>query len=112
MRYERSSPLRHTTKGAVCVVEGYGVRVFVQHGRLHIVDGVAEERRERVFSRVSAGISRLVVLGHAGSITLEAFRWLADLGINFVQIDKDGRVVTSSAPGDGDARLKRAQALA
>ena len=113
MRYEPSQPLRKLTgHHGVCVVEGYGVRVHLRHGRLHIVDGLPGERRERVYSRVTPGFSRLVVLGHAGTITLEALRWLNDLGIAFVQIDKDGRLVTTSGTGSADARLRRAQALA
>lgn len=113
MRYETSPPLRAaTSRGGVCVVEGYGVRIRLRHGRLHVVDGFPGERRERVYPRVSPGISRLVVLGHAGSVSLEALRWLTDLGIAFVQIDKDGRLVTVTTPGVEDARLRRAQALA
>jgi CRISPR-associated endonuclease Cas1 len=108
-----SQPLRYATlRGGVCVVEGYGVRVYVRDGRLKIEDGFPGERRERTYSRVRPGIGRLVLLGHAGTITLEAFRWLADVGISLVQIDKDGRLLTTSAPSSGDARLRRAQALA
>jgi CRISPR-associated endonuclease Cas1 len=113
MRYEPSQPLRRiTSHDGVCVVEGYGVRINLRHGRLHIVDGLPGERRERVYSRVTPGFSRLVVLGHAGMVSLEALRWLNDLGIGFVQIDKDGRLVTISSAGSADARLRRAQALA
>jgi CRISPR-associated endonuclease Cas1 len=113
MRYEPSQPLRRiTSHDGVCVVEGYGVRINLRHGRLHIVAGLPGERRERVYSRVTPGFSRLVVLGHAGMVSLEALRWLNDLGIGFVQIDKDGRLVTISAAGSADARLRRAQALA
>src|SRR5437588_10653608 len=91
MRYETSSPLRYpTARGGVCVVEGYGVRLYVRHGRLHVCDGYGRNRRERVYARVNVGISRLIVLGHAGSISLEALRWLADLGIAFAQLDLDG----------------------
>src|SRR5439155_2939990 len=105
--------LRYATLGGgVCVVEGYGVRVFVRHGRLVVCDGFPGGRRERKFSRVRPGISRLVLLGHAGTVTLEALRWLADVGISFCQIDKDGRLLATSAPTPGDARLRRAQALA
>src|SRR6516225_9774226 len=108
-----SQPLRYATlRGGVCVVEGYGVRVYVQHGRLNIEDGFPGERRERSYSRVKPGIGRLVLLGHAGTITLEAFRWLADVGISLIQIDADGRLLTTSAPTGSDARLRRAQALA
>src|SRR5947208_2357330 len=113
MGYETSSPLRFTTaRGGVCVVEGYGVRLHVRHGRLHVCDGFGRQRRERIYTRVSPGIARLIVLGHAGSISLEALRWLADLGIAFTQIDLDGRLLAASTPGPEDARLRRAQALA
>jgi CRISPR-associated protein Cas1 len=108
-----NQPLRYATlRGGVCVVEGYGVRVYVRHGRLKIEDGFPGERRERSYSRVRPGIGRLVLLGHAGTITLEAFRWLADVGVSLIQIDADGRLLTTSAPSSGDARLRRAQALA
>jgi CRISPR-associated endonuclease Cas1 len=113
MHYETSSPLSYSTlRGGVCVVEGYGVRVCVRHGRLVVCDGFPGERRERRYSRVKPGISRLVLLGHAGAVTLEALRWLADVGISFLQIDKDGRLLATSAPTQGDARVRRAQALA
>jgi CRISPR-associated endonuclease Cas1 len=113
MRYEPSQPLRKITNhDGVCVVEGYGVRIRLRHGRLHITDGLPGEPRERVYSRLTPGFSRLVVLGHAGTISLEALRWLNDLGIAFVQIDKDGRLVTTSGGGAEDARLRRGQALA
>jgi CRISPR-associated endonuclease Cas1 len=113
MRYETSPPLRFSTiRGDVCVAEGYGLRIHLRHGRLHVCDGFPGERRERVYGRVNPGICRLVVLGHAGSITFEALRWLTDLGIAFVQIDKDGRLVATSAPRTEDVRLRRAQALA
>lgn len=113
MRYEPSQPLRRiTSDDGVCVVEGYGVRIHLRHGRLHIVDGLPGERRERVYSRVNPGFSRLAVLGHAGTVTLEALRWLNDLGIAFVQIDKDGRLIATSAGGSANAPLRRAQAFA
>lgn len=113
MRYEPSQPLRRITgHDGVCVVEGYGVRIHLRHGRLHIVDGLPGDRHERVYGRVAPGFSRLVVLGHAGTVSLEALRWLNDLGIVYVQIDKDGRLVTTNAGGPEDARLRRAQAIA
>jgi CRISPR-associated endonuclease Cas1 len=84
----------------------------VRHGHLHVCDGYGRSRRERVYPRVTPGISRLVVLGHAGTISLEALRWLGELGVQFVHLDKDGRILATSAPGTGDARLRRAQALA
>ena len=113
MHDNRNAPLTMPLRrGAVCVVEGYGVRVRVKRGHLLVEDGYGAERRERVFSRATHGLSRLVVLGHEGFVTLEALRWLADLGIAYQQIDRDGRVLATSAIGGGDARLRRQQALA
>jgi CRISPR-associated endonuclease Cas1 len=98
--------------GNVCVVEGFGVRVHIYRGQLVVEDGYGRDRRKRVFSRPLHGLSRLIVLGHEGMITLEAIRWLIDLGIPYQHIDRDGRVLLVSVPTADDARLRRAQALA
>ena len=46
-------------------------------------------------------------------MTLEALRWLHDIGAAFVQIGADGEAIVASGPsGLDDARLRRAQALA
>ena len=50
-------PLRH---GAVCVVEGYGVGVHVKRRHLVVKDGFGAKHRERVFSRATHGLARLV----------------------------------------------------
>ena len=110
-RYEPGPP-RTNRRPGICLVEGYGVSVAVRHGRLVVRDGLPGERRERVIGRVRPGFGRLVMLGHAGTVTLEALRWLADVGISFTQIDRDGRLIATSTPTPGDARLRRAQALA
>jgi CRISPR-associated endonuclease Cas1 len=94
------------------VAEGYGVRVFTRSGRLHVEDGCGREHREQVFPRTRPDLSRLVLLGHAGTLTLEALHWLSDLGISYLHLDVDGRVLTTSVPSDADARLRRSQALA
>jgi CRISPR/Cas system-associated endonuclease Cas1 len=54
-----------------------------------------------------------VVLGHTGSISLEAIRWLADVGSGFLQIDADGRVLAAFGPqGTDRPGLRQAQARA
>lgn len=109
--YQLPKPLlrRH---GEVCVAAGYGVRIRIDRARLAVSDGIGRDRRERRYSRVTSKLARLVVLGHAGYITLEAVRWLADLGIPFMHLDTDGRLLACSATGTADARLRRMQALA
>jgi CRISPR-associated endonuclease Cas1 len=108
---QQPAPLRR--RGEVCIVQGYAVRIAVEHGVLAVSDGAGRKRRERRYSRAEHGLARLVVIGSAGSISLEALRWLADLGIGFLHLDRDGRLLTHSAEqGVDNPRLRRAQALA
>jgi CRISPR-associated endonuclease Cas1 len=100
-------------RNGVCVADGYGIHIGVERRRLVVSDGIGRHRRLRRFTRVGHGVNRLVVLGHHGQITLDAVRWLDDVGIQLLHIDTDGAVLLSSArPGLDDARLRRSQALA
>jgi CRISPR-associated endonuclease Cas1 len=106
------APLLVTPSG-VLIVDGYGIRVFVEKGRLVVHDGIGRSRREARFYRATCPVRRLVLLGHTGFVTLEALRWLADVGVGLVQLDPDGRLLVASAGlGLDDPRLRRAQALA
>ncbi len=108
----RNSP-SPTIKNGVLALTGYGLRVTVDRGHLVVADGICDERRSGRFARATSGLKRLVLLGHTGFITLEALRWLRDVGAAFVQIDADGGIVAAWGPaGLDDARLRRAQALA
>jgi CRISPR-associated endonuclease Cas1 len=100
-------------RDGVLLLSGYGLRVAVERGHLVVEDGVGAARREGRFARADRELRRLVVLGHAGTISLDALRWLFDVGVGFAHIDTDGQVVAASGPvGLRDARLRRAQALA
>ncbi len=100
-------------RNGVLVLDGYGLRVAVERRHLVVADGICEDRRLGLLAKASAGLKRLIVLGHTGFVTLEALRWLKDIGAAFVQIDADAQVVVASAPiGLDDARLRRIQALA
>jgi CRISPR-associated endonuclease Cas1 len=103
-------PLRR--RGEVCVAEGFALSVTVERGRLVVRDGAGRDRRERLYDRVRCRLARLVVLGSAGSMSLATVRWLADLGIPLLHLDRDGRLLACSASGREDARLRRAQAYA
>jgi CRISPR-associated protein Cas1 len=95
------------------VVDGYGVRLSVRRGRLVIEDGMGTQRRRRELSRIERTIRRIVILTDTGTVSLEAIRWCADVGIAVVQLDRDGRpLLSATAPGTDDARLRRAQAAA
>jgi CRISPR-associated endonuclease Cas1 len=102
-----------TTHDRVLVVDGYGIRLVVERRHLVVSDGAGRQRRELRLPKVGHGVRRLVVIGHTGTVSLEALRWLDRTGIAFVHIDTDGTILTSTArPGLNDPRLRRAQALA
>jgi CRISPR-associated endonuclease Cas1 len=97
----------------VAIVDGYGVSVRVQRRHLVLCDGIGPQRRERRYSRATCPISRLLILGHTGYVSLEAMRWCMDVGVHVVQLDNDGRLLATSAKRDvAVARLRRVQALA
>jgi CRISPR-associated endonuclease Cas1 len=100
-------------KSGVLVLSGYGIRVQMRSGHLVLEDGIADERRTIRLPRVGHGLKRLVLIGSAGFVTLEALRWLADQKAAFAMLERDGSVLTTVGPvRPSDARLRRAQALA
>ena len=99
-------------RSGVLVVDGYGITLRVHRGRLLITDGIGEERRSRELLRSSREVRRVVLLGHTGYLTLEAMRWMTDVGIGFCNLDSDGRLISTSAfAGRNDPQMRRAQAL-
>jgi CRISPR-associated endonuclease Cas1 len=102
-----------TPPNGVLVLSGYGLSVRVWRGRLRIADGIGRDRREGLVHRATGKLRRLVVLGHTGSVSLEAVRWLADVGAGYLQVDADGRVLAAFGPQGADRPgLRRAQARA
>lgn len=102
-----------TPPNGVLVLSGYGLDVRVWRGRLRVAHGIGHDRREALVHRATGRLRRLVVLGHTGAITLEAIRWLADVGAGYLQIDADGRVLAAFGPQGRDRPgLRRAQARA
>jgi CRISPR-associated endonuclease Cas1 len=100
-------------KSGVLVLSGYGIRVQVNAGHLVAHDGIADERRTICLPRVGHGLRRLVIIGSDGFITLEAVRWISDVGAAFVMLERDGSVLVTTGPvRPSDARLRRAQSLA
>jgi CRISPR-associated endonuclease Cas1 len=100
-------------KDGIVTLDGYGIRVAVERGHLAIGDGICDERRAGLLHRATCKLRRLAVIGHTGTISLEALRWLADAGASLTVIDKDGAVILAHGPrGRDDGRLRRAQAVA
>jgi CRISPR-associated endonuclease Cas1 len=97
----------------VVTLFGYGIRVQVNAGHLLLHDGIADERRTIRLPRVNHGLKRLVMIGSDGFITLEALRWISDVGAAFVMLDRRGKVLSVTGPvSPSDAKIRRAQALA
>jgi CRISPR-associated endonuclease Cas1 len=106
-------PRTHARKqGEIVVVDGFGVTVKVARSQLVIADGAGRNRRERRYGRATSKLARLVVLGGSGTLSLDAIRWLADVGASLVCIDRDHTVMVTSAATKAEAKLRRAQALA
>jgi CRISPR-associated endonuclease Cas1 len=100
-------------KSGVVVLNGFGIGVQVNAGHLLLHDGIADERRTIRLPRVNHGLKRLAIIGSDGFITLEALRWISDVGAAFVMLDRRGKVLTVTGPvSSSDAKLRRAQALA
>jgi CRISPR/Cas system-associated endonuclease Cas1 len=101
------------SRDGICVAHGYGLKISVHRGHLIVHDGIGRQRQTRRYHRVTSKLRRLVLIGHTGYITLDALRWLRDIGAALIHIDADGQLLTTStARGPGHAALRRAQALA
>jgi CRISPR-associated endonuclease Cas1 len=114
MAASHTLPYSHALrKSGVLVLNGYGIRVQVNAGHLVLHDGVADDRRTIRLPRVNHGLKRLVIIGSDGFITLEALRWISDVGAAFVMLGRRGKVLAVTGPvSPSDAKLRRAQALA
>jgi len=80
------------------IAAGYGLKLYVHHGHLIIHDGVGRQRQTRRYHRATSKLKRVVVIGHDGYITLEAMRWIRDIGAAFVHVDNDANLIALSAP--------------
>lgn len=110
----RMPPKPKTPQGRICVAAGYGLKIYVERGHLVVHQGVGRNRSTERFNRATSKLTRLVVIGHTGFVTLEALRWVKDIGASFVQIDADSNVVAMSAFEwyPSLRHLRRAQVLA
>jgi CRISPR-associated endonuclease Cas1 len=101
-------------RAGVLVVDGFGIALRVlNRGKLRVEDGIGRQRRSLTLDRAGCGLERLVLIGHAGYVTLEALAWLRAIGAALVQIGRDGEVLTHSVPfGYEGHPIRRAQALA
>jgi CRISPR-associated protein Cas1 len=97
----------------VLVLSGYGLRIAIARGHLILEDGLADRRRVWRLSRIDRDVKRIAIIGHAGTISLDAIRWLHDVKIPLIHLDTDGRVLAMVTPDSPDHPiLRRAQAQA
>jgi CRISPR-associated protein Cas1 len=97
----------------VLVLRGYGLRLSVERGYLVLEDGIADRRRVRRLSRIDRTVKRVTIVGHAGTISLDAIRWLHDVKLPLIHLDVDGRVLATVCPDSPEhPQLRRGQALA
>jgi CRISPR-associated endonuclease Cas1 len=98
------------------MAEGWGLRLRVRRGMLEVRDEAGPDGAERIAVLARAGPRgrRIVLLGRAGSISVEALRWCADADVPLALIDAaGGRVaIASGDPGADISFLRRAQARA
>ncbi len=100
-------------KSGVLVLNGFGICVNVNASHLICHDGIADKRRTIRLPRVNHGLKRLVMIGSDGFITLEALRWISDVGASLLMLDRRGKVITVCGPVAAyDGRLRRAQSIA
>jgi CRISPR-associated endonuclease Cas1 len=100
-------------RSGVLVLYGFGIKVRMQCGHLELEDGVASERRKIRLPRVGHGLKRLICISEDGFTTLSALKWLAEVGVSFVMLNRNGQVLLVTMPtAPSDARLRRAQSLA
>ena len=72
------------SRNGVLMLSGYALRIAVDRGHLVVEDGVGAHRREARIPRPTRNLERLVVLGHSGTISFDALRWLSHVGAGFV----------------------------
>lgn len=110
---DNSSTQAIVPRHGVVTLFGYGIQVRVDRGHLVLECGIGPDRRRARLPRVGHGLSRLVVVGSDGMISLAAIRWLSSQKVSFAMLERQGSVLATTGPvRPSDVRLRRAQALA
>jgi CRISPR-associated endonuclease Cas1 len=83
--------------------------IMVDKGDLVIEDGIPRGTRVRRFPRIT-DVTRIIIPSRLGFISLEAFGWLFDVGIE-IMILRDGDIINTSTYSHINTALRRAQTL-
>src|SRR2546429_290376 len=104
-------PLTNSSRLSVCngvfVLSGYGLGVAVKRGHLVVDAGIGADRWQQRFSRVDQELKRLVILGHAGTNSLDAIRWLHGVGVPLIHLDTNGTIFLVATPQGAAAPAQR-----
>jgi CRISPR-associated endonuclease Cas1 len=105
--------IKQISKHGVLVLHGFGISVRMDRGHLLANWGVGLERYQVRLSRVDGRkLRRVVLIGSDGYCTLEAIRFISDVGGSLVMLDKRGKVIVVCGPvSPSDSKLRRAQSL-
>jgi CRISPR-associated endonuclease Cas1 len=109
-----SPALRPISKHGVLVLHGFGIKIRLDRGHFLAEWGVGLNRYQVRLSRVDGHkLHRVILLSSDGYISLEALRFITDVGASFSMIDKRGKALMVCTPtSPSDSKLRRAQSLA
>jgi CRISPR-associated endonuclease Cas1 len=102
-RFEETGRLLVATEGRVLVLHGFGAGLFVKNGALLVKHGQVysdQEVEDEVLPRGEHGVSTLVWItnGGAGSLSIQALKWLAQQAITLVLLTDHGALIGTVYP--------------
>jgi CRISPR/Cas system-associated endonuclease Cas1 len=114
-RFEQKAD-RSLARSDVIVLNGFGCGISVKQGSLVVKTGfthtksTSEKLQAQTLYRGVHDISRIILLGTSGNITLDAIKWCKDQSITISIIDNDGNLVQALAcEENSNAALRRKQ---
>ena len=99
--------------GNVLILNGYGIKITVDNGRLVIKNGnrSSEEKPESYYLQPNQKkITSILIYGQTGYVSLEAFKWMSSQNIQINIFNWDGSLLSSvNQERDGNGKRKIAQ---
>ena len=93
------------------ILNGHGLSVSVDKGRLIIKDGhthyPAEQLEWRFFKGELTLPPRIVIVDGSGNITLDALDWLTEQRVDLIRLKWDGRLITMAGTGGYSANRQK-----
>jgi CRISP-associated protein Cas1 len=95
------------------LLDGYGIDMRVDGGKLHIKEGRCSpdtEPEEYIFAPKRIDIDSIVIYGRKGNLTLDAIRWLIKHNVQVSILNWDGKLLTTMLPPEStNVKTKFAQ---